>query len=67
MRLNKHQRRIWWFVAWRGGGTLAVAGVLAYFDRPSLALWWVAGSALFDALLALQGVIRLENRFPETE
>jgi hypothetical protein len=62
--------RVWGaiiFVAWRAGGTLVFAFLLAGFDRPILALWWVAGNALLYALLALNGVIELEKRFPRTD
>ena len=70
MKSDLRRQRAWGtfvFVAWHGGRTLAVGGLLAYFDHPILALWWVAGNALVYALLALNGVIKLEQLFPETD
>jgi hypothetical protein len=70
MKSDLHRQRVWGtivFVAWRGGSTLAFAGLLGFNDHPILALWWVVGSALVFALLALNGVIELEKRFPETD
>jgi hypothetical protein len=70
MKSDLRRQRVWGtivFVAWRGGRTLAFAGLLAYFDHPILALRWVAGNALVYALLALNSVIELEQRFPETD
>lgn len=70
MKSNLRRQRIretFLFIAWPAARTLGFAGLLAYFDYSTLALWWVSGSALIYALLALNGVIRLENRFPETD
>jgi hypothetical protein len=70
MKSDLHRQRVGGtivFVAWRGGSTRAFAGLLGSNDHPILALWWVVGSALVFALLALNGVIELGKRFPETD
>jgi hypothetical protein len=44
---------------------LLIGGVLYYFEGTQAALWWVAGSALIYSLIALNGLLRLEERSKE--
>jgi hypothetical protein len=66
-----HRRQEYWdtftFVTWRVVRVFGFAGLLTYFGFPIVGLWWIGGNALIYALLALDGILYLEKRFPETD
>jgi hypothetical protein len=41
---------------------LLIGGALYYCGSAQLALWWIAGSALLYGLIALNGLLRLEEK-----
>jgi hypothetical protein len=47
---------------WSGFNTVAVAAALYYFSSPIAALWWLAVSGVIYGLIALNGVMRVEQK-----